>query len=190
MNSTDAEGRFVIRGLPDGAVTVRAHSSRFEQKARTTVQLAGADAEVSLRLQAVVLENPPRPINLFGMKLVDMTPELQDVYDLYAPRGVLILDPGSNPLRLGIGELSRGECFWVVGGRVTKNLRELVEELLRVNEINPPGDPNEGCRGSIRVVYDLLRGAGTNTQRLKLTDEDVAELKELAATLVTNGAGR
>jgi hypothetical protein len=40
------------------------------------------------------------------------------------------------------------------------------------------------------VVYDLVRGAGTNTQRLKLTDEDVAELKELAATLVTNGAGR
>ena len=50
-------------------------------------------------------------------------------------------------------------------------------ELLRIDAIAPPGDPNEGCHGSIRVVYTYRGGAGTNTQRLRLTDEDIAELK-------------
>ena len=53
----------------------------------------------------------------------------------------------------------------------------MVAELLRIDAIAPPGDPNEGCHGSIRVVYVYRSGAGTNTQRLTLTDEDIAELK-------------
>ncbi len=179
---TDDEGRFVIRGLPDGEMSVRTHSSAFDQQARKTVRLAGADAEVNLRMDLVVLKNQPKSVSLFGMKLADMTPELQTVYDLDSPTGALILDPGVDHLRLGIGDLSQGERFWIVGGREIKNLQEMVAELLRVDAIAPPGDPNEGCHGSIRVVYAYRRG-GTNTQRLKLTDEDIAELKSIRLTV-------
>jgi DNA-binding MarR family transcriptional regulator len=35
MNSSDARGQFLIRGLPDGDITVRAHSSKFEQNLLT-----------------------------------------------------------------------------------------------------------------------------------------------------------
>ena len=78
--------------------------------------------EVNLRMEPVVLKNPPRPVSLFGMKLANMTPELQTVYDLDSPTGVLILDPGVNHLRLGIGELSPGDRFWMVGSKEIKNL--------------------------------------------------------------------
>ena len=173
---TDAHGRFVVRGLPDGEITLRAHSTTFDQTIRTNVQLAGADAEVNLRMEPVVLKNPPKPVNLLGMKLADVTPELQAVYDLYAPTGVLILDPGTNDLWLGPSVL-KGERFWLVGDRQITNLSEMVAELLRIDAIAPPGDPNEGCHGSIRVVYDLPGADRTYTTRLKLTEKEVAELK-------------
>ena len=190
MNPTDEQGRFVVWGLPDGEATVRSHSQKFEERAQTTIRLAGANVEVNLHLEPVVLTNPPAPISLLGMNLSDVTPELQAAYDLNAPTGVLILDPGTNTVRLGIGLRNRGERFWMVGNRQVKNLREMVTELLRINEIEPPGNPNEGSRGNIRVVYDLLRGAGTYTARLKLTEEDMAELKKVAATLPPDSAGK
>jgi hypothetical protein len=180
---TDAESQFVIRGLPDGNVIVRAHSSAFDQQARKTIQMSGKDVEVSLRMEPVVLKSPPKPVNLFGMRLADATPELQAVYDLDSPTGVIILDPGIHHTRLGIGELSRGLRFWIVGDRQIKNLQEMVEELLRIDGIAPPGDPNEGCHGGIRVVYVYRGRAGTNTQRLTLSDEDIAELKNIRLTI-------
>jgi hypothetical protein len=146
---------------------------------------------VNLHLEPVVFTNPPASLSLLGMKLVDMTPELQAAYDSYAPTGVLILDPGTNGVRLGIGQMNQGERFWVVGHRNIKNLREMVTELLRINEIEPPGLPNEeGCRGNVRVVYEHLRGAGNDTERLKLTEGDIAELKKAAATLPPDGTGK
>ena len=174
---TDAEGRFVLRGLPDGEVSLQAHSLAFDRQARNGVQLAGADKEVNLALEPVVFKNPPKPVTLLGMKLANVTPELQAVYNLDSPTGVVILDPGTNHLRLGIGELSPGESFWLVGHKEVRNLREMVTEVLRVDAIAPPGDPNEGCHGSVRIVYEFRNRVGTNTQRLKLTDEDRAELK-------------
>ncbi len=174
---TDGAGRFVIRGLPDGEISICARSPVFDQQVRKTIQLAGADMELSLPLEPVVFKNPPQPVTLLGMKLANVTPELQSIYNLDYATGVIILDPGINYLRLGIGELSQGECYWIVGDRQIKNLRELVTEILRIDAIAPPGDPNEGCHESVRVVYDYRNGTGTNTQRLKLTDADRAELK-------------
>ena len=172
-----AQAGCMIRGLPDGEVITCAHSPVFDQQVRKTIQLAGADMELNLPLEPVVFEDPPKPVTLLGMKLANVTPELQSVYNLDYATGVIILDPGINHLRLGIGELSQGECFWVVGDRQIKNLREMVTEILRIDAIAPPGDPNEGCRGNVCVVYDFRNGVGTNTQRLKLTDADRAELK-------------
>jgi hypothetical protein len=179
MDSSDARGQFLIRGLPDGEITVRAHSSKFEQKAQTVVHLAGAGVAVNLQLTPVILQNPPKAVSLFGMKLADVTPELQAAYDLTAPTGILILDPGTNSIRLGIGAMSQGERFWMAGNKEVSNLREMAAELLRLGTNDPPGDPNKGYRGSVRVVYDLLRGAGTDTEYIKLTDDDIAELKKL-----------
>jgi len=183
---TDAEGKFLIRGLPQGQITVTAHHLALKQKARRAVQVADADVVVDLRLEPVVYKNPPKPFSLFGMKLADVSPEVQATYDLAAPRGVVILEPGPNHLRLGIGPLREGESFWIVGNHEIRNLRELVAEMLRISAVEPPGQINEGCRGAVRVVYEYPRGAGTNTQYLLLTDEDVAELKQLAQEMAAS----
>jgi hypothetical protein len=183
---TDAEGRFLIQGLPDGEIIVRSHSLALEQKGQATVHMAGADADVNLRLEPVVLKNPLHLIALLGMKLADLSPELQAAYDLDAPTGVLIVDPGENHQRLGIGTLEEGEYFWMVGNNKIANLREMVIELLRISEIDPPtgeGFIEGGHRGMIRVVYAYRGGHGTNTQYLKLTNDDVAELKKFIAVL-------
>ena len=178
---TDEDGRFEVRGLPDGEVRVFAHTSGFEQEARQTVQLAGEDAEVNFRLKPVVFENPPQPVSILGMTLAGMTPELQAVYDLDLPNGVLILDPGTNHLHLGFGALSQGDRFGIVGRKEIRDLPDMVAELLRINAIAPPGDPNEGCHDYIRVAYTHRNGAGTMNliQILRLTDEDIAELKRV-----------
>jgi hypothetical protein len=125
----------------------------------------------------VVFKTAPKQVSLLGMKLANVTPELEAVYNLDSSTGVIVLDLGTNYFHLGIGELSQGDRFWVVGNRQIRNLWEMVTELLRIDGIAPPGDPNEGCHGSVRVVYAYRNGAGTNTQRLKLTDADRAELK-------------
>lgn len=180
---SDENGRFLVQSLPDGEVSVRAHTPAFDQKARKTIQLARVDAEVNLRLEPVVFKHPPNPVSVLGLTLANMTPELQDVYELDSATGVVILDPGTNHLRLGMGELSQGERFWIVGNKEIKNLREMVAEVLRVDALPKSVDPNEGCHGSIRVVYIYRNGAGTMTQRLTLTDEDIAELKRIRRTI-------
>jgi hypothetical protein len=179
---TDDQGRFQLRGLPDGGVNLHAHTTAFDAQARKTIQLAGTDVELNLRLEPVVLNPPPQPVSLLGMKLADVTPEMQSVYDLDAATGVLILDPGDQSARLGLGTLSLGERFWIVGNREVKNLREMVAELLRINALAQDVDPNEGRHGSIRVVYCYRSRGGTMTQWLKLTEADVAELKRFQLT--------
>jgi serine/threonine protein kinase len=189
---TDADGRFLIQGLPDGEIIVRSHSLALEQKGRATVRMAGADVDVNLRLEPVVMKNPLLLMPLFGMKLADITPELKAAYDLDdSANGVLIVNPGENCQRLGIGTLEEGEYFWAVGNKNISNLQEMVTELLRINEIDPPAEEKwieEGHRGDIRIVYSSQHGS--STQYIKLTDDDVVELKKLAAVLREKGGTR
>lgn len=180
---TDAAGRFHFDALPDGTVKLHAHAPAFDEQVRQAIQLPEATPALELQLKPVVWEPPLKTVPLFGMTLVDVTPELQTVYDLVDPTGVLILDPGPDHQRLGIGTLDRGLCFWIVGERPIKNLREFVAELLRINNLAPDQATPAGARGSIRVVYRYRNLAGTNTQRLKLTDLDIAELKKLQLAL-------
>ena len=105
---TDADGRFLLEGLPDGDLVVRVDSFTSEQKARTTVRLQGADLEVNLRLEPLVMKNPITVMTLFGMKLADITAELKAAYDLDdRANGVLIIDPGEDVERLGIRRRKR-----------------------------------------------------------------------------------
>jgi hypothetical protein len=173
---TDDKGGFELRALPEGGVLLRSHTANYDQLAQQTIHLAGAHAEVNLDLKPVMLKKKPTPVRVLGMDLVDVNPELQEVYHLFSPTGVLILN---DEMRADMGGLVRGEVFWVVGEKKIKTVREMIAELLRINEIEPPGAPNEGCRGSVRVAYGLRDGKGTMTTRMQLSDEEVAELKRL-----------
>jgi beta-lactamase regulating signal transducer with metallopeptidase domain len=187
---TDSAGRFRLAGLPEGKITLRVASLKLNQKIITDLVLQGRDREVTLRLHDLETGTPTKPITLLGMQVVDLTAELQKKYDLYHNAGVLILDPGSDYRRLGIDDLRAGYYFWEVGEKEIKNTREMVAELLRIQQIPAPTNGKmthhqEGFHGLIRVVYAYrdLSGKGNNTQYLKLTDKDAEDLKKLAARL-------
>lgn len=179
---TDSRGRFTLRGL-QGEVALVAHALALKQKARKVVRVADEDVQTTLLLEPILYKDPLKIVTLFGMKLANVTPEVQETYGLFSPTGVVILDPGKNHFRLGIGSLTEGESFWIVGNRIVNNIRDMIFEILRISAIDPPGQPNEGCRGRVRIVYQYPRRAGTNTQSLTLNDSDMRELMELAATL-------
>jgi hypothetical protein len=185
---TDADGRFLLEGLPDGEVVVRVQSFELEQKAGKTVTLAGADADVEFRLAPVVMKNPLALVNALGMQLADITPELKEAYSLPAnAKGVLVVHPGADVARLHIGPVQEGEYFFMVGNKDIATAREMIEEITRINALPKPSDgwAGEGYRGSVRIVY--ANRHRTNTQYLALTDADAAALKKLLPTLSSSG---
>jgi hypothetical protein len=106
---------------------------------------------------------------------------LKAAYDLdEEAKGVLIVNPGPNIARLGIGEPEAGEYIWMIGQKPIANLREMLDELLRINELEPPADDwrEEGHRGHIRLVYSNRHRSITT--RIEFTAEDALELKKLA----------
>ena len=107
------------------------------------------------------------------MQLADVTPELKSAYDLFNDRGALILDPGKDSDRLKIGELAEGYVFWMVGNKRIGSVREFVERILA----ETAGQNAEEY--SVRVVYTFrtVDSVGTNTQYLKLTNDDLKQLQ-------------
>jgi beta-lactamase regulating signal transducer with metallopeptidase domain/5-hydroxyisourate hydrolase-like protein (transthyretin family) len=183
---TDQNGRFRLAGLPERKpLTLYAHAMSLKQKAKLTLVLVDRDKEVILRCETVEPKAPLKTVTMLGMKVADVTPEIKEIYDLPpALDGVVILDPGKDHGRLGIGELREGYFFWIVGNKKIHNVWEMIAEILRINYKPRPtrgGAIREGHRERIRVVY--VKKGGTNTQYLKLTDEDADELMSLTKEL-------
>lgn len=170
---TDAAGKFVLHGLAPGLTTLRAHDLRQHQKVEVPITLNADSLDTKLLLQPIKLTTEPQKINVLGLSLTDLTDELRDIYNIYNRHGALILDPGKDSARLGIGELAEGYTFWMVGDEPISNVRELIEKLI-AESVKPEAE-KYGCR----VVYSFrdLDFVGTNTQYLKLTPADLRELR-------------
>ncbi len=174
---TDAGGKFVLHGLAAGPSILRAHALELKQKVKLPIALDSDKQNLVVRLQAISLPVQPPTVAVLGMQLTDITPELKNAYDLYNDQGALILDPGKNSERLGIGKLAEGYNFWMVGEQQIGSVREFVEQILAEAAAQPDDDD------SIRVVYNFstLDMDGSNTQHMRLTKQD---LDDLRATLV------
>ena len=180
--TTDDHGRFHLPGL-QGDVVVTVHSLQLKQKAQQRLTVSAENVKLDLHLTPILYSSPIKTYKILGMTVADVTPELQRAYDLSSPVGVLILDPGRNHFRLGIGTLTEGDSFWIVGSEAVANLKEMVHQILLVSGIDPPARPNVGCRGQVRVVYQHPLAAGSNTQFLTLNDQDLQDLVALYAEL-------
>lgn len=181
--TTDRDGHFELAGLPAGPLDVRACDLASDQKAMLPITAGNADREVTVRMQPIKLTDPVEPVTMLGMQVVDVTQELQEAYDMDDSEGVMIWDPGTDSDRLGIGELKKGYCIWMIGDKRITNFKEMVAEILRA-QLTPWQDGEARFRdppARVRVVYST-RGSN-NTQHLKLTAADVAELGQLADRL-------
>ncbi|MBM4103941.1 MAG: hypothetical protein FJ263_07805 [Planctomycetes bacterium] len=182
---TDMEGRFELAGLKkNDRLILTAYTEDFKYKAIQTLSPFDRNYnDTVLRLEPCD-DKPTVSFDLLGMKVADVTPQLQKQFDLFGDKGVVILDPGKNFAILNIGELKPGYYFWMIGNKQVSNLKEMIAEILRIHTKPEPksgGMIREGHHGNIRVVYG--RRGSTNTQYLKLTDEQADQLRQLGKTL-------
>ncbi len=176
---TDARGKFVLRGLVEGATTLRVHALDLKQKIKLSLDLDSNKKNFAVQLQEISLSVKPKAISVLGMQLTDVTPELQAAYDLHNERGALILDPGKDFERLEIGKLAEGNIFWLVGEKRINSVREFINQILA------EASTQDTDVYSIRVVYNFsrLNTDGSNTQYLKLVKDDLEHLRKILALL-------
>lgn len=197
---TDQQGRFRFDGVQNGKATLRVVDVPRNQKAIQELVVDSDDTEMKIALQR--FEMPvAKQYQLLGMTLTDVTPAVNEAYDLNADnvRGVMIVDPGSRVDDFAIGELRPGYVFWMVGNDRAGDLQTMVDRLFQ--EANAPTIP-PGAAGNtsawieadgtakVRVVYlfDNESARGTNTQYMRLEPRDVAELVTLQQRLRLDAA--
>jgi hypothetical protein len=178
---TADDGSFTLRGLPasTGELIVRHASPPAPIVAgRLPVDLRGEVKPVAITAAPVVLPPTTEVHHLFGMKLIDLDDVLRKQLGLHRSSRVMILDPGENSQRLDIGELQPGDAFWFAGTKKIENFAEFAAELLAEHERRQKEPlPFTG----LQVVYnfDHVDDDGSNTQHIKLTADDIAELRKV-----------
>jgi hypothetical protein len=169
----DAKGQFTLRGLPDGSTALSVRALDIKQKTQMSITMDHDIADLSVRLKAISMPANVKKVAVLGMQLTDLTPQLRSAYDLRDKSGALILDPGKDSERLEIGTLAEGYNFWIVGEKDVDSVRDFVQKLVT------EADRQQGPIYRIRVVYSFhsVDFDGTNTQYIKLTRDDVKQLR-------------
>jgi hypothetical protein len=109
-----------------------------------------------------------------------VTPELQAAYDLKAEYGALVLDPGLEAGRLGLGGIAEGCRLIAVGDQAVINVGQFLRRTLAI------ANTQTGVR-KVHVVYTCEacdRGAGMN-RYVTLTDRDIGDLQKILAQLTS-----
>ncbi len=176
---TDANGKFALRGLSKGLTLLGARALDIKQKIQLPMAVNSDQNDLEVRLKAIELPAGLKHYAVLGMQLTDVTADLKSAYDLYFDRGALILDPGKDSDRLSVGRLEEGYNFWMVGHKRVGSVREFVNQILA--EAAGQDAAKTAVRG-VRVVYSFSTAdaEGTNTQYLKLTNDDLKQLQTVA----------
>ncbi len=180
---TDDLGRFALKGLPRGKLTLKSRDLANNEKAVQVLEGESAHENIQLKMKKMDLPAAIPLHKVLGMSLTDMTPELQEAYDLLRGDGAVIMKPGLDWVRLGIGKLERGFTFWMVGQQKVSGVRDFVETIIAEAETQ------DGPDFSVRVVYSMsvVQFDGSNTQYLALTEQDIRDLKKILASMPDNG---
>ncbi len=187
---TDAQGRYAMSGIASGRYFVRAINVPSLQNVFTDKFTVEEDInELKLQLKPVTLPAYTQPIEVLGMKVINITDVVGETFDLESlSRGVMILDTGQDHKRYGIGDLKPGDFFFSVEDEAVHSVTDFVEKLLRA--ISKERGPDlaslpSSYRSNIRVNYGYRRVStmGYNKQYMKLTKAEVLSLQKLDAEL-------
>lgn len=172
---SDAEGRFILRGLKKGNTKLSAKALALRQRAVLPVGLNADKSDLILHMRAIELPSRTKTWSVLGMQLADGSADLASAYDLHDPRGAVITDPGKDSARFQVGNLETGFNFWMVGERDVASVRDFIQQIL-----NETAGQNQK-EYSVRVVYGFSTAEteGSNTQYLKLTSDDLQELRSV-----------
>jgi len=178
---TDANGGFALRGLGGRPTKLGVRALDIKQMVDLPMAMDGDKNGLEVRLRTMSLPADLKKHAVLGLQLADVSPELKSAYDLYQDRGALILDAGKDSDRLQIGRLAEGYSFWMVGDTRIGSVREFVNQILA----ETAGEVADEY--SVRVVYSFSTPGfeGTNTQYLRLTKDDLKQLRAVADRLTT-----
>ena len=175
---TDSEGRFRLQGLADGRATLGALLLDSDAEARREVTIVGDVDGLELVAKPIESTGPMHPVNVMGLRLVKVDDAIRGEFRVPEQVRVLILDPGADSTRFGIGALRAGFGIWMIGGAPVSSVQETVERILAEQAAGKP----------VQVVYTWASRPGrkegwTNTQQMTLTPSDVAALRRAQTTL-------
>ena len=163
---TDAQGRFRLDTIGSGRFHVQALVLARDLEARRPLTVRGPVHELDLVARPTDLRHPWKPVHVMGLKVVDVTPEVREAYELPEAVKVAVFDPGPNSLRLGVG-LRKGCGIWIVGEREIESVRDFVTTLLACATAKEGATP--------RLVH--THATGTSTGRLHLGPDDLDALR-------------
>jgi hypothetical protein len=89
--STDASGRFTLRGIAKGPAILSGWVCNSRQRIQQSIVVDRDQDNMELRLQRVVLPSDLKTYSVLGMQLANAIPELKTTYDLYDRRGSSLL---------------------------------------------------------------------------------------------------
>jgi hypothetical protein len=171
---TDGDGRWRLERLSLGAATLHARASRDDLKAKRDLVIAADDLDVHLVAEEVRLERPHPTTTILGLSIAEVDEELRQAFEVPEYVKLVILDPGPEFRRLGIGDLERGYGIWHIGKTPVASVREMLDRL-----IDSASAISMDERGRIVYTFWNERMTGTNTQHLRLNAEQVEELRAL-----------
>jgi len=174
--TTDDAGQFRLQALPAGKVTLHAYGKRPRENVCRSIDLTGHDQDVTLRMQVRPLPKDLKTFDLLGIQVADVTPELQQVYDLPMPFGIVVIVPGNDYKRLGIDALAEGDQIWHIGGKKSRNTKDAVSQIL-ATAIPPTG----GWAAPNPVPVIITKGwHERNKPELTLSAPDIIALRALS----------
>lgn len=170
---TDGDGRWRLETVTPGAATLRVRAFAHDAKLTKEMTLEEDDLDLRLVAETIRLSAPPRTTRVLGLELVQVDDEIRAAYDVPKYVHVLMFHPGEDPEALGIGRLEKGFGLWHVGDKELKTVGEAIDLLIDLRE------KEQGFSPGVRVVYTFWNESlsGTNTQYVKITDEQLEALK-------------
>src|SRR5262249_42756978 len=75
-----ADGQFKLSGLPEKQTALRVHAVALRQNAEKPIRLDRDIKDLVIQLKPIELTETPDAIELFGLKLATLTPDLRRAY--------------------------------------------------------------------------------------------------------------
>jgi len=176
-----ADGSFALKGLPPEYTLIQARrtdsaSAPLWGQATVNLETLGQIPARTITMRSLALPASKTVHDLLGMKLIAVDDEIRNLMSLPAFARIVVVDPGPNSDRLGLGKLQQGDIFWMTNDQGIADYTDLLHRLADGCQAQQKAGKE---RFSVHVLTDGERPKGEPLLGgyLKLTPEDLAEIQ-------------